>query len=368
MKKIKIILGFLLVFLFAVAAKGQDAYGVKDIPNVQLSDYRRYVSDPEKQLTLQECNDLDRMVQELRDSTGVEIAIVIIPHYKGTATAKEFATELFNYFHLGNKDKDNGLLILLVTGKGQRNISFETGYGLEGTLPDAYCKLIQTKTMVPYAKKGQWYNALEYGLIEIEKHLTKEDGKLSNNNNTDGSLGELMLILLFIWIALGILSAIGIVKNNLFSKSKSQDPFAVFIEKEKSYVPFIFLPFAVIAYSIVRKIKAKSLSQLPCPNCSTKGQIIKSKPELIDYDYRLRKGTKEVTFYCQRCGYTHKLRYTFHKNNNNDNDQNNPWPFIGGAMMSNFFFGRGGGGFGSGNFGGGWGGGSSGGGGSSTGF
>lgn len=42
------------------------------------------------------------------------------------------------------KRKNNGLVILLVTD--QRCIQFYTGYGLEGDLPDAICKRIQTKT------------------------------------------------------------------------------------------------------------------------------------------------------------------------------------------------------------------------------
>ena len=65
-----------------------------------------------------------------------------------------FCHQLLNKWGVGKKDKNNGLVILLVTD--QRCIQFYTGYGLEGVLPDAICKRIQTRYMIPYLKDGNW--------------------------------------------------------------------------------------------------------------------------------------------------------------------------------------------------------------------
>jgi uncharacterized protein len=66
---------------------------------------------------------------------------------------RDFATELFNFWGIGKKGKDNGLLLLVVIG--QRRWEFEVGYGLEGTLPDATMRRIG-EALPPYFKKGDY--------------------------------------------------------------------------------------------------------------------------------------------------------------------------------------------------------------------
>lgn len=68
--------------------------------------------------------------------------------------------------------KDNGLVILLVTD--QRCIQFYTGYGLEGVLPDAICKRIQTKYMIPYLKDGNWNEGMVAGIRRLASDLTDQ--------------------------------------------------------------------------------------------------------------------------------------------------------------------------------------------------
>jgi uncharacterized protein len=83
--------------------------------------------------------------------------------------------ELFNYWGIGKKGKDNGLLLLLVMD--QRRWEFETGYGLEGTLPDAILKRIGEDELVPNLKKKD-YNA---GFANVISAVTK---KIKNEPET----------------------------------------------------------------------------------------------------------------------------------------------------------------------------------------
>ena len=66
----------------------------------------------------------------------------------------DFAYRLGQENGAGRKEKDNGLVILLVTG--ERCIQFATGYGLEGVLPDAVCKKIQVRYMNKAFSQGNW--------------------------------------------------------------------------------------------------------------------------------------------------------------------------------------------------------------------
>ena len=82
------------------------------------------------------------------------MAVVVLPRITDDyADIRDFGYELFTEWGLGRKDQDNGLLMLLITEPEQRAITIEVGYGLEGTLPDGLCKLIQTRTMIPLMKK-----------------------------------------------------------------------------------------------------------------------------------------------------------------------------------------------------------------------
>ena len=101
---------------------------------------------------------------------------MVLPAYDDDAygSAREFAHELFNTWGIGDRETNRGLLIQLITCDEQREITFETGYGLEGELTDGLCKLIQTRHMIPLMKNGDYGLGLLAGLEEVRKALTNE--------------------------------------------------------------------------------------------------------------------------------------------------------------------------------------------------
>ncbi|UOQ72863.1 TPM domain-containing protein [Hymenobacter cellulosilyticus] len=70
----------------------------------------------------------------------------------GEEVPKTAATTLFNRWKIGDREKNNGLLMLLVDD--QHRVEFETGYGLEADVPDVVCFRIQQRYMVPYLREG----------------------------------------------------------------------------------------------------------------------------------------------------------------------------------------------------------------------
>ena len=93
------------------------------------------------------------MLYQLETKTGVQTAVIVLPSI-GDNDPLDFAYSLGRRWGVGKKKKDTGLVLLLVLD--QRKIQFATGYGLEGDLPDAICKHIQMKVMVPAFRKNDW--------------------------------------------------------------------------------------------------------------------------------------------------------------------------------------------------------------------
>ena len=167
----------LLVALTTWSATAQTTtYRVEDVPNVQLIDYTRFVSDPNDSIDEADEAALNQRIGYLRDSLDVEIAVVVLPAIDGDTygSAREFANELFNTWGIGKKETNRGLLILLITNEDNREITFEVGYGLEGQLTDGLCKLIQKHRMIPLMKEGRYGEGLLAGVEEVRKVLTKD--------------------------------------------------------------------------------------------------------------------------------------------------------------------------------------------------
>lgn len=160
------------LFLSLSAVLMAQVYTVDNIPNVQVQDARQYVSNPDNIISAQDAAVLNQDIQRIKDSTSVEIAVVLVNSI-GTEEIKPFATRLFEKWGIGKKENDNGLLLLFVND--QRLITFETGYGVEGVLPDAICKRIQMQDMIPYFKQGEYGKGLIAGVQTIGKILLKQD-------------------------------------------------------------------------------------------------------------------------------------------------------------------------------------------------
>ena len=142
---------YILLFIFSFFLLSsnhlfsQTSFTVETVPNpTKVS--RGYIVDTSQKLTANEIQNINEKLLILEKDTSVEFAIVILPSI-GEANLKDFAVALFSYWGIGKKEKDNGLLLLLVMG--QRRWEFETGYGLESVIPDATLKKIGEDELVP---------------------------------------------------------------------------------------------------------------------------------------------------------------------------------------------------------------------------
>lgn len=277
---------------------------VDDVPNVRLTDVRRYVSDPTNILAPAATDTINAILGRLEKSTGIETAVVMLPSI-GENDIFDFSTDLFRKWGIGKAKNNNGLLILFVMD--QHKVRFATGYGIEGTMTDAMSKRIQMQYMVPAFKRSDWNKGMVDGVRAAAKVLDGSMEPEAAGDDTDTS---------------DLLFSIGIIIG------------------------------VILLAMFVSSIKQR------CPKCRKRSAMKQMGVEVlrVSTGKGRRKRIRRTTYVCQYCGHI--------MTKDEDIDDNSGSAAAGGAILGSMLGSGGGGGGGS--FGGSFGGGSTGGGGSTS--
>ncbi|WP_371347913.1 YgcG family protein [Ancylobacter sp. IITR112] len=112
--------------------------------------------------------------QEARSTD--QFVVATVPSLEGTSV-EDYANRLFRFWKLGQADKNNGVLLLVAPN--ERRVRIETGYGLEGVLPDAVASTIIQTAILPAFREGDFAGGIEKGagaVIEV-LNLDPEEAK-----------------------------------------------------------------------------------------------------------------------------------------------------------------------------------------------
>jgi uncharacterized protein len=131
----------------------------------------RLVNDFTNTLSNEDVNALERKLVAYNDSTSTQVAIILIPSLEGYDVA-DYADRLAEKWGIGQKEKDNGVIILAAIQ--DRKVTIQTGYGMEGVLPDAICKRIIEYEITPEFKRGNFYQGLDNASTAIFKFAAGE--------------------------------------------------------------------------------------------------------------------------------------------------------------------------------------------------
>jgi len=154
-KKISLIL---LLFSFSfVQAQIEKELPQRPQPAKLVVDYTNTLAPDQKQA-------LENKLVAFDDSTSNQIAIVIVES-TGDRDIADFAVALGRAWGIGNKEFNNGILLLVA--KTDRKMWIATGYGLEGALPDATAKQIIENEIKPNFKENDFYRGLDEGTDAI---------------------------------------------------------------------------------------------------------------------------------------------------------------------------------------------------------
>jgi len=102
------------------------------------------------------------------DATTNQVVVLTVPTI-GSTSVEEYAVKVFETWKLGQKGKDNGILVVVVPQ--DRKMRIEVGYGLEGTMPDAAAGNIIRTWMTPAFKAGNYDKGIEDGVAAIVARL-----------------------------------------------------------------------------------------------------------------------------------------------------------------------------------------------------
>lgn len=149
--------------------------------------------------------------QNLNAESGAQIVVLTIKTLDG-ANLEEYALQVFRQWGIGDKTKNNGVLLLIAMN--ERKTRIEVGYGLEGALPDGKTGRILDENLIPYFAKGQYdagiintYNAMlqevnkEYG-INISPISADKAAQPAKKTNNKAGWVQIVGLIFFILIAL----------------------------------------------------------------------------------------------------------------------------------------------------------------------
>ncbi len=129
------------------------------------------VNDFAKVIRPQDRQRLEEMIRKVFENTGVPIVILTMPHIEGYEY-NEYANLIYNAWGIGKKGEDKGVLIFLTLK--ERKMRIETGYGVEGILPDGLVGEIRDRYMIPHFKENRFGEGLIAGVEAISKVLQEE--------------------------------------------------------------------------------------------------------------------------------------------------------------------------------------------------
>ena len=335
--RVLVLLVMLLPALFPAGASS--VYSPADVPNVQLADASRFVSDPEHLLSSADLAAADSKLAEIRRATSAEGVAIIVPSI-GDLTPTEFCEKIFTSWGIGKRDKDNGFILLIAPDDRQAWI--QTGYGLEGALPDALCSSILRDNVVPAMKKGDTGTALNSALSAIGSVLTDpsvRDEILSSQREGASSAQVNTLSADVFWDFVGIVIAIVFVGGFVMfcltlrrAKGKSRyEQALIWKGARKGMIAALILScgtavvYALPALLIYKRkrngthkcsccgAKMKKLSEEEDNTKLTPSQDLEERLDTVDYDvwvcpdcgavdrYAFKKDQKKYTE-CPNCG------------------------------------------------------------------
>lgn len=130
----------------------------------------RLVNDYSQILSEKELNTLEQRLEAFNDSTSNQILVVITPTLGGD-DENAVAQRIGQSWGVGQQAFNNGLVILIKSKTRDENwgaVAISTGYGLEGALPDLFCKRIIDDEMIEPLGDGNYYEAIVAALDIIE--------------------------------------------------------------------------------------------------------------------------------------------------------------------------------------------------------
>ncbi|WP_037497130.1 TPM domain-containing protein, partial [Sphingobacterium deserti] len=196
--KKKLVFFYLASWLSVLFLKAQDLPAAPD----------HLVTDYTGTLRADEVQALENKLLAFEDSTSTQIAVVLIKTTGGYEIA-DYAVRLAKKWGVGTKKSDNG--IVLLAALEDRAVTIQTGYGLEGAIPDVITYRIIKNEITPYFRQQNYYEGLNRAtdaIISYTKGEYKADPRKNNRKDEGGGI-PFVVIIIVVLIIISIISKNG---------------------------------------------------------------------------------------------------------------------------------------------------------------
>jgi uncharacterized protein len=202
MKKVQHIIVFLILSGVSLSAQ------VPERPSPP-----RLVNDMAELFTSSQRAELEQLAVSFNDTTSNQIVVLTVKDLEGY-DASAFAYEIGETWGVGQKKFDNGVVILVKpkTGTGYGEVFIAVGYGLEGVLPDAVCKMIIDREMIPKFRDNDYYGGVMSAVSVIMPIVAGEYS--SDEYANEGNVTPWVLPLLFFGFIVFVMLVRANHKNN----------------------------------------------------------------------------------------------------------------------------------------------------------
>lgn len=142
-----------LLFLAGLVAAGSGAASEIPPPAGPITDRAGVLGQDARQR-------LTRILDDVRERTGAEIAVLVVPS-TAPDSIEDYSIAVFDRWKIGQQGKDNGLLFLVAVQ--DRRMRITTGYGLEAILPDGKVGEIRDRAIIPLFRAGRYADGIVRG-------------------------------------------------------------------------------------------------------------------------------------------------------------------------------------------------------------
>ena len=134
--------------------------------------FNEQINDEAHVFSQNERDELLNLVQNFEQNSTTQIAIVTLNSLENRSI-EELSLEIARGYKLGQKESDNGVLLLVAPN--EKKVRIEVGYGLEGVLTDAVASEIINSVMIPEFKNGKMSEGVKEGILAIIKVASGEE-------------------------------------------------------------------------------------------------------------------------------------------------------------------------------------------------
>ena len=168
----------------------------------RVNDYAKIIRDSDER-------EIEEYLAGVEQACGAQIAVLTMPSLDGEDIAS-FAIKVADKWKLGDKEKDNGAILLVAYA--EHDLRIEVGDGLEGSLTDAKCGLILRNVVVPEFKNGNYSAGIRKGVMNMGAIASGDESAVSKSvregeDNSSNDLVPVFAILVWLIFVVSMISA-----------------------------------------------------------------------------------------------------------------------------------------------------------------